>query len=351
MKTTHILKKYKTLFLGSMVFCASFPAHNLTGKGSGPFSNLFCLSKSQPISNRSQGRGPASVDRSLWRLGRVRGFKSEADCRPHQINPMAFGDRRFHLRHQLSREVNQALQALQLEQESNTLYSLNKEGSAAQEFRALASRMNFAPRCLEKFAGNQKFGPLGRYIKEVLSKNSGRELIRRNIDFAGACPGYREMNSEQRKNLWVFIMMSMSHYESSCNESVYNEGPNGIAAGLLQLHEESEDLYASWDPDFNCDKGASRSAHQSLKCGLTMITNQIHKEDSLFFDSSHWQVLRNVKKPGTQAYHIRYALSQIADCRAPQAYPEMGLHEEKTSGEPQARQREPAREELASLRP
>jgi hypothetical protein len=124
------------------------------------------------------------------------------------------------------------------------------------------------------------------------------------------------MDEDQRKNLWVFLMMSMSNYESSCKETVFNEGPNGIASGLLQLHHESEDLYAKWDTDMNCDKGASMSARQSLKCGLTMLTRQVDQKKDFFSDQSHWQVLRYSKKPGTEAFQIRYAMSQIKECKA-----------------------------------
>lgn len=185
-----------------------------------------------------------------------------------------------------------------------------------RELSDIAGRLNFASRCEKKFVSPDGFGPLGKVVKETLSQGAVKDIIRYDTSFGGACPGYRSMNSEQRKNIWVFIVMSMSHYESSCKEKAINQGPYGLAAGLLQLHEQSEDLYAKWDPDFNCDKGASQSARKSIKCALTMISHQIYRGVPFFNENSHWQVLRKVNKPGSQAYHIRYAISQISGCNA-----------------------------------
>lgn len=194
------------------------------------------------------------------------------------------------------------------------------EDQIAREFLDISERMNFASRCEKKFMGLQGFGPLGKAVKETLSRGSTGSILKHNTSFGGACPGYRSMNLEQRKNLWVFIMMSMSHYESSCRESVTNQGPYGIATGLLQLHGGKEDIYAKWDPDFHCDKGISKNGRRSIQCALTMIGEQIYRGVPLFNENSHWQVLRKVDKPGSQAHQIRYAISQISDCKANPLY-------------------------------
>jgi len=202
--------------------------------------------------------------------------------------------------------------------------SISKE--EPNPFFEIAQRMNYAKRCQSKFVSKNGYGPLARVIKETLSRGMGREVINYDTSFGGACPGYRGMNAEQRKNVWVFVMMSMSHYESSCKEKASNQGPYGLASGLLQLHEDNEDIYAHWDPDLNCDKGASASAKKSLKCALTMIGNQTYKGVPFFNDNSHWQVLRKVDKPGSQAYQIRYAISQIPDCKANPLYFDFALN-------------------------
>jgi hypothetical protein len=258
-----------------------------------------------------------------WKLGNLN-FTYAQYCGLAQLNPLSIGDARFHGLAELNNDIKSKVQTETMPragQESLASTTpefgvLLKESLAAKEFANLADRMQYASRCEKQFVSQNGFGPLGKVVKDALSKNSAKDLINYDRSFGGACPGYREMNGEQRKNLWVFVMMSMAHYESSCQHQVINQGPYGTAAGLLQLHEESEDLYVSWDPDLNCDKGAARNPRKSLQCGLTMIGNQFYKGASFFDDSSHWQVLRNVNKPGTQAFQIRYALSQIPDCKA-----------------------------------
>lgn len=260
-----------------------------------------------------------------WRVGRSKGVDSSVfDCGRNQFRPLPVGSSRFQSKKGFNMEAKKII-ADWREQEAraadleNQPFDLSTDEAASKEFQDVAQRMNFSSLCIEKFtAPRGGFGPLGRYIKNVLDQKSPSHeaLVERELGFDGACPGYQAMDENQRKNLWVFLMMSMSHFESSCKERVYNEGPNGIASGLLQLHNENEDLYAKWDPDMNCDKGVSKNAKQSLKCGLTMLSQQVKNKGSFFYDKSHWQVLRQARKPGSEAFQIRYAMSQIKECKA-----------------------------------
>lgn len=323
------MKKLKTKrlglhVLGSIIVLTSIKAQNQTGKYYAGIASLYCFNngKIERMTGKKRSTLSPKVIRA-WKLGNL-SFTYAKYCGIAQLNPQAIGDARFHDLAELNSEIKKTIQDnTSLAENGDRPASLKSEfgvllneNLAAQEFASLADRMKYASRCEKQFVSQKGFGPLGKIVKETLSENSAKHLINYDRSFGGACPGYREMNGEQRKNLWVFVMMSMAHFESSCQNQVINQGPYGTASGLLQLHEESENLYVSWDPDLNCDKGASRSPRKSLQCGLTMIGNQFYKGAPFFDDSSHWQVLRNVNKPGTQAHQIRYALSQIPDCKA-----------------------------------
>jgi hypothetical protein len=318
-----------TLFgTGLLVLVISLEAQNKTGQTYAGISNLYCFTngKIEKITGKRRATLSPKVIRA-WKLGNL-GFTYAQYCGLAQINPMAVGDIQFHNKTELSDQAQSILNRLAKgDQEKNVL---QKETLAALHFAELADRMHYSDRCEKQFASKAGIGPLGRVVKETLSHNAAKDLITHNISFGGACPGYREMTTEQRKNLWVFVMMSMSHYESSCQDQASNQGPNGTAAGLLQLHDESENLYASWDPDLNCDVGAARNSRQTLKCGLTMLGNQLYKGSRFFDEGSHWQVLRQVQKPGSQAHQIRYALAQIPDCQANAFYLDIDL--ERTTG-------------------
>lgn len=305
------IQKISYFALGTWILFTTIDARNETGLKSSNLSKLDCLI-SKANEKRSNKKRVSSVSNNykIWRLGNS-GFSFDQYCGLDQLNPMAIGEAQFHNKSELNEFAKKFLELL----ESNSRV-LTPDERAASELGTLAERMRYASQCQKRFVSKEGFGPLGKVIKETLSKKSTKDLVYNNNSFGGACPGYHDMSLDQRKNIWVFVMMSMSHYESSCNDGVINQGPNGLAAGLLQLHSESEDRYVEWDPDSNCEKGSSQNAKKSLKCGLTMIGNQIYKGAQFFDDRSHWQVLRNSKKPGTQGFQIRYALSQITECKA-----------------------------------
>lgn len=330
--------KFGLIVLGYVILVTSVPVQQELSPQLIGLSPLKCLKPrktAKPLLTKVPKRfARLSRKKKLWKLGNA-GFPHSQYCGLDEINPLAIGDLQFHLKSELNEKAHLLLSSR--EEVINTgvgrapagLRILASESGAATEFIQLANRMRYAKTCEKRFIAGRGFGPLGKVVKEALTKSSAKTLLSREIYFGGACPAYQFMNREQKKNFWVFVMMSMSHYESSCQDEVLNNGPHGVAVGLLQLHHESEDLYVGRDPDSSCDKGASRDAQQSIRCGLTMIDNQVDEGMPFFSNRSHWQVLRNVDRPGTHASLIRYALSQIPDCGANPMVFEQNLHNSK----------------------
>lgn len=322
--------KLGSVVIGSFIVISSVSAKDSTLNGSKALSSLRCIPAvpgSKKIGSKMYPKISGTI--KAWRLGNF-GFDYERYCANGNINPMAIGDAQFHNKQELNERAKLALRKPANQSDGDLTNGggskvLASEKGAASHFGSLAVRMRYSPGCEKQFIASSGFGPLGKVVKDALTKSSNIGLLGRDLNFAGACPGYREMGVEQRKNLWVFVMMSMSHFESSCREQVLNTGPNGVAAGLLQLHHDSENLYVKKDPESFCDKGASSDAKKSIRCGLTMIDHQVEKTSDVFDDRSHWQVLRYADRPGTQAYQIRYALSQIPDCKASPVFLEVDL--------------------------
>lgn len=319
--------KLGSALIGSFIIISSVSAKDSSLYSSKALSSLRCIS-AVPGAKRIGSRNAPNPQRTIkaWRLGNF-GFDYEHYCNNGNINPMAIGDAQFHYKHEFSEKAKLAIRmpANTSKEGGEGSKVLASEKGASTHFGSLASRMRYSPGCEKQFISSAGFGPLGRVVKDALEKSTTINLLNRDLSFGGACPGYREMDSEQRKNFWVFVIMSMSHFESSCREQVLNTGPNGVAAGLLQLHHDSEDLYVKKDPELYCDKGAASDARKSIRCGLTMIDNQVERTSEFFDDKSHWQVLRYADRPGSQAYQIRYALSQIPDCKANPLYLEVDL--------------------------
>lgn len=189
-----------------------------------------------------------------------------------------------------------------------------KNAKASVKYSVVADKMNYADNCTDEFIGADGVGDWGKYVKKELSSKSYKGMLKNSKTFKNVCPGYASMKLEEKKNLWVFVLMSMSHYESSCRPQIEAQGPNGIAKGLFQLHENAENKYSHWDLNRVCKKGGSKNPKESVQCTLSMLNGQIEKYDALFFEKSYWDVLRNVKDPVTHASKIKNAISMLKGC-------------------------------------
>lgn len=194
----------------------------------------------------------------------------------------------------------------------------------------IAEKMKYAKSCKESFIGSDGLGPLGKVVKSELASGKYNELLQNSKAFRDICPGFSKMKKEDRKNLWVFLLMSMSHYESSCRTQVEAQGPNGTAKGLFQLHDGAENKYSHWDTNQLCRKGDSKNPKESIQCTLSMLNGQVEKFDSIFFNKSYWDVLRNVDKPATQASKIKSAIKMFAGCESRVIASNSSLNKEKT---------------------
>ena len=167
--------------------------------------------------------------------------------------------------------------------------------------------------CVTLMNKNQMVGNVGA---AVYTEFSGRSQLYPNLVDGGSvnkyCRKYPEMNKQQKALVWVFIMTTMAHFESSCNEKARAQGPNGIAYGYFQLHKGKENLYA---PDVkSCVKNASTSAVLSSKCAMGMLEKQMNSSDGeLFSNKSYWEVLRP-RGPADKARIIAKALSRSSLC-------------------------------------
>jgi hypothetical protein len=184
----------------------------------------------------------------------------------------------------------------------------------AKAVEKVAKKMRYAERCQDEFMSADGLGPWGKYIKKELSRKHYTNLLNNEKAFRGFCPGFRTMSTQERKSLWVFIVMSMSHYESSCRPKVQAQGPYGIANGLLQLHAGAENKYLHWDQKRICRRGDSNNPIESIQCTLAMLSGQVKRHNSVFFEGSYWDVLRNSNENDTHAYKIKRAIRMIPGC-------------------------------------
>ncbi len=166
----------------------------------------------------------------------------------------------------------------------------------------------YADKC-ENFAGDGEVKKWGLIVEKELDKDRQRALYDGPKDVKVLCPPYTKLSDEDKKGLWILIVSAMTHYESSCIFTEKAKGPNGIAAGLLQLHRGKEARYSN-----GCRNGDSATPERSLICGISMINDQIERGEPLFSPRSYWEVLRP-KGRSQKTKRIMSVIGQYPACR------------------------------------
>src|SRR3989344_104379 len=177
----------------------------------------------------------------------------------------------------------------------------------------MVSTVKVADACVTMMNKNQILGKVGETILKELTKNSSKYP---NLLDGGkvkkSCRKYEEMNDNQRALVWVLVMTTMAHFESSCSDKAKAKGPNGMAYGYFQLHKGKENLYVKGKG--SCVKNASGNAALASKCALGMLEKQMERSSGVLFDNkSYWEVLRPIG-PAQKSQHIAKALAKSSLC-------------------------------------
>jgi hypothetical protein len=187
-------------------------------------------------------------------------------------------------------------------------YAITKADGAEAVYHSIEGR-NWPGRC-QSFSSKRGYGFWGNLISVELSKTRQyNDLLYGTQDIADFCPNYPMMKLGDRYNVWIVILLNMAYYESSCDQSAKSAGPNGPVTGLFQLHEGYESLYSG-----GCRRGDSMFPDRSIRCSLSMLQDQIRRDNKLFSTKSYWEVLRP-QGPANRYYLVEAALRGFSPCR------------------------------------
>lgn len=166
--------------------------------------------------------------------------------------------------------------------------------------------------CVAMMNANQTTGKVGEAIfKELTAKADLYSLLLEGGDVKRYCKKYSDMSKNQRALVWVLILTTMAHFESSCSEKASARGPNGTAYGYYQLHKSKEDQYLGGGA---CTKNSSANAVSSSRCTLSMLEKQMERSNRILFSNkSYWEVLRP-NGPADKAKLIAKALTVSSLC-------------------------------------
>lgn len=152
--------------------------------------------------------------------------------------------------------------------------------------------------------GNTVIEAINRYPEYL---NSGTQ------DMQVYCPSFAKFSKAEKENFWVWFIASMAMRESGCKPEARAKGPNGIAAGLLQLHLHKEYAYHK-----DCKSTNALEPHQNLSCGSAMLDTQFIRYNKMFLaHGSYWEVLQTDKSGNG----VRRLLSFYKPCHTGSAQP------------------------------
>lgn len=190
---------------------------------------------------------------------------------------------------------------------------LNEEMSALVNRSYIFNGVEMAAGCSAFISREARLGDLGMYtMQELTSGNSDYSRLIHSNAMQAYCPKYNSLDLRSKSLIWTLLLMSMAQFESTCDGSATNQGPNGIARGLFQLHQGQETVYDG--DDDSCVKNASYDDRKSIKCALGMLNGQLVRSgNQIFYSRSYWDVLRpNGEAQTTEA--IASALRKARVC-------------------------------------
>ena len=121
------------------------------------------------------------------------------------------------------------------------------------------------------------------------------------------CPNYQNLNREQRKYFWAFIISLMVRFESNYNPAAtYEEsfddstGQPVVSRGLLQISFESSQSYGCGFTS----AGQLHDAFRNLSCGINILKKWVPADQSIagYLDENwrggarYWSTLRSADK-------------------------------------------------------
>ncbi|WP_291516442.1 hypothetical protein [Bdellovibrio sp. ArHS] len=198
----------------------------------------------------------------------------------------------------------QNMAAKQLRELRNTVTAQ----STVEDLIDVTEVMTFADKC-DNFVDEDGLGTWGQTIAQEMHKDRYEYLYQGTPDLVAVCPAFNSLNDNGKEMVWVMIINTMVHLESSCAKSVTAKGPNGTLKGLLQLHKGREQVYAD-----GCRRGDADSPAATFRCGLAMLDKQLETQESLFSRKSYWDVLRPQAR-SQKFKKVQRAISKIAFCK------------------------------------
>lgn len=175
-----------------------------------------------------------------------------------------------------------------------------------------------------EIAGNWKKPEWSAMVGAALDKYGAGILSAKPNDAAEYCPNFAKLNTQQKREFYIYLVSCMAEFESSFNpKATYTEkfadrnGVRVVSRGLLQISQESAN-----GSSYKCGITDAQQLHDpktNLTCGVKILARWIPSDAYIGHTTSekdhlgggrYWSVLRGISpsqakiKAKTKAYHL-----------------------------------------------
>lgn len=180
-----------------------------------------------------------------------------------------------------------------------------------------AADADWGKACGKFFDSQGNYGQYGNMVSQSLDPSKNKSLFDSSKDLDMICPGFATLGNDEKKKFWVWTLSATAYKESTCKEKGADaKGPNGIAAGLFQLHKGKEASYPTQGQ--KCRNGDSNNGNNSIQCTISMLTHYKEKAQGLFVTSgkTYWATFRvdNAKADKTAGLDTCVRVAQFPGC-------------------------------------
>lgn len=208
------------------------------------------------------------------------------------------------------------------------------DGGGSQYKVGLTSefREKGATGCDRFIQNNGEYGEYGEILYSTLMNDErirkvliddDKMKIRMDPVMNKVCPGFSQLNKEDRARFWVWSMAAIAWDESKCNADIRPKpGPNDTLIGILQLEDRRSSR--SWRGKL-CNVPSIRSVDAQLQCALDIMRGQFECTPGAAscssskgtygpasLKSSYWEKLRGNNDSST----IKVRMAKFPGCKS-----------------------------------
>jgi hypothetical protein len=171
------------------------------------------------------------------------------------------------------------------------------------------------------------------YARQIIGDHASQSLLPGADDIEEFCPKYNAIeNREMRINFWAYLISAMVEVESGFDPGNRMSEPSlgvdkvtkkqVVSEGLLQLSYQDTKWYPAcdfdWEADSKLDADDLRKSildpFKNLKCGISILANQVKNRRRISLDDGYWSVLRTDGRKYSKVNQIKRRTKQLSFC-------------------------------------